>query len=273
MLYNIIPIIVILVCLSILIALLIRKFPQISDIEVSALSEEQDAQKRQAIIKRRWHRVVNEKKQKIHKIYVKVKNIFNKIYRNLYRSYKDLNNQELSKNLDPQTVNQKLSTIETNLKQARNYFKKEEYDKAEDCYIDILNLDSKNLKAYEGMVDIFIIKKEYDKAKETLIYILKIIRGLKKDDAKIIDNAKIAEFHFQLAEVFYEQQDNILAVEHYKKACFLCPNNPRYLDKLIESALILKDVKLAMDTYNKLMSVNPENKKLKKMGLQIRELM
>jgi large subunit ribosomal protein L6 len=48
--------------------------------------------------------------------------------------------------------------------------------------------------------------------------------------------------------------------------------NPKYLDLLIEVAILLNDKKMAMDAYNELRLVNPENQKLDSFKSRIGEL-
>jgi hypothetical protein len=57
-----------------------------------------------------------------------------------------------------------------------------------------------------------------------------------------------------------------------RKALEIEPNNPRYLDTILEISIIKKDKVLANETYKRLKEVNPENQKLAEIKEEIAEL-
>jgi len=50
------------------------------------------------------------------------------------------------------------------------------------------------------------------------------------------------------------------------------PNNPRYLDTMIEISIINKDKISALEAFDKLKEANPDNKKLEEWKKEIRKL-
>ena len=59
--FNILPLIIILICLAVIIFVVVRKFPQIANLDVENLLEEQEARKKNAMIEKR----VEEQSKKI----------------------------------------------------------------------------------------------------------------------------------------------------------------------------------------------------------------
>ena len=63
--------------------------------------------------------------------------------------------------------------------------------------------------------------------------------------------------------------DLLIEIKSYEPACDaiqqaveLEPQNPKYLDKLVEISVLCGDKKKAEEAYNQLRMVNPENQKL-----------
>jgi len=66
-----------------------------------------------------------------------------------------------------------------------------------------------------------------------------------------------------LGEVFEQTKRLDRALDSYLKSATIEPNNPKYLDKIIELAIKVEDVGLAKKTYRHLKKINPENSKVK----------
>ena len=86
------------------------------------------------------------------------------------------------------------------------------------------------------------------------------------------DIDKKAEIYFNLALVHKEADQLSEAREKLSEALKISPNNPRYLDTMLEISIMKKDKILAQSTYDKLAEVNPENKKLKEWERKIEEM-
>ena len=72
----------------------------------------------------------------------------------------------------------------------------------------------------------------------------------------------LAPRFFHLAELLLKVAQPETAKEAICSACELEPKNPRYLDLLIETAIICDDKLLAEKTWEDLRIVNPDNNKL-----------
>ncbi|MFA6306988.1 MAG: tetratricopeptide repeat protein [Patescibacteria group bacterium] len=286
--YNIIPLLLILVSLSVIIVIVSRKFSVLAALDVASIPAEKEAKFKERIISNRlkrniikyWARSIrvlaplgrlagSYMKSKLHKLY-QAKDIY----------------QENERVDGPETIDQLFS-------QAEELKKRDDLGSAEKKYIEIIGLDSKNIKAFKELGRIYFEKKEFEEAKQTFEHILK----LKEDDEDIYENlAKIAkekgdlneardeylksininkqnsQTYFNLAEVYRAMGKLPEAALNLKKALKIEPANPRYLDTMLEISIIIKDKALALDAYNKLLKANPENNKLEEFKRQIDEL-
>ncbi len=162
--------------------------------------------------------------------------------------------------------------IDQLLDEAAEYYKKEEFEEAEKKFIEIISLAPQEKKAYKGLGDLYMKKKEYKQALETYKFVLKIdLKGseevIKQEDGREIktfsNSIELADDHVDLGEVYMAMEDYLSAVEEFKKAVQLEPNNPRNLDLLIEGSINAKNKVLAIEALNALKRINPENQKLK----------
>ncbi|MFW5888739.1 MAG: tetratricopeptide repeat protein [Patescibacteria group bacterium] len=132
---------------------------------------------------------------------------------------------------------------------------KEDFEACESKLIEIIGADSKNVHAFEELADLYFDNKKYKEAEQTYEHLLKLFEENK-------DEHKRAEIYFDLGLVAKEQNKASKALKNIQKALKLAPNNPRFLDTMIEISIINKDKTLAKSAYDKLAEVNPENKKL-----------
>jgi tetratricopeptide (TPR) repeat protein len=88
----------------------------------------------------------------------------------------------------------------------------------------------------------------------------------------VVINDLLSPRFYHLAELLLKVNQPDIAREAIESALDLEPKNPKYLDLLIEIAILLSDKKMALDTYNELRLVNPENQKLDSFKSRINEL-
>ena len=75
-------------------------------------------------------------------------------------------------------------------------------------------------------------------------------------------NVERSHIFSRLAEVAKDSENKEEAIDNISRALVIEPNNPRYLDMMLEISIINKDKIKALDAYNKLIEVNPDNQKL-----------
>ncbi len=120
---------------------------------------------------------------------------------------------------------------------------------AEGKFIDVIRQDPRSPSAYKGLAEVYLAKKAWSEAQETLEFLAKLTPA---DTSVYLLLIRIAE----------EQGEQKRLLEYLAKIIELDPNNPRYLDLLIERAIMLGNRRLARQGLDRLRRVNPENKKI-----------
>ncbi|MFH1583133.1 MAG: tetratricopeptide repeat protein [Candidatus Falkowbacteria bacterium] len=285
--YNIIPLLLILISLSVIIIIVSRKFSVLAALDVESIPAEKEAKFKERIISNRLKRNIIKYWAKSSRVLAPLAQLASGYLKSrLHKLYQAKNVYQASERVEgPETIDQLFS-------QAEELKKQDDLDAAEKKYIEIIGLDSKNIKAFKELGRIYFEKKEFEEAKQTFEHILKL-----KEDEDIYENlAQIAkekgdlnqardeylksininkqnaQTHFSLAEVYQAMGKLQDAMRALKKALKIEPANPRYLDTMLEISIIIKDKVLALDTYEKLFKANPENNKLEEFKQQIDEL-
>jgi predicted Zn-dependent protease len=81
-------------------------------------------------------------------------------------------------------------------------------------------------------------------------------------DPEMLEGIVVSEIRFSLARVSYELGLMDEALEYTRQALDAEPNNPRYLDLILDLSIMRKDKNLAKSSWEKLSAANPDNKKL-----------
>lgn len=280
------------ISLGIVIFIVIRKFPQMANLDIENLPEEKIYQKKKQIINKRIDESSNVLKKKIVAFLVPLrKKIWGKLQLQ-FRIYvgkieRLLHHEEVLKIKQenevatPEDREQKLTQL---IADGEQHLQFGNYDQAEERFIAAIKNDAKSMEAYRGLADTYFAKNAIEEAKQTYQFLLKIKPD---DDTTLVKLAEIAEEQANLEEaISYYQQAVLLndsfsprfyhlaellvkvdqpqvAKEAVLQAVELEPQNPKYLDFLIEIAIICGDKTLALKGYNDLRLVNAENQKLR----------
>jgi len=156
------------------------------------------------------------------------------------------------------------------------------YEEAESKLIDILKLDPQYKEAYHQLAELYWEKKDYEHAIETYNYLLKIsadskvyqdlaaiaeergdLKEAEKNYLEALGNEdQDVEVYYNLAALYKQQENMDKSAEMINQALVAMPNNPKYLDFLLEISIIGQDKKTAKEALEKLTEVNPDNNKL-----------
>jgi tetratricopeptide (TPR) repeat protein len=283
--YNIIPLILILVSLGIIIVIVVRKFSTLANLNIESIQAEREARFQEQIIS-------NRIKRNYYKYYGKMLKILRPAYDGLGNffkwSYVKLIEFKENYNREKKTVGpDKRQTINKLFSEAEDSEKSGDLEKSESKYIEIISLDSKNFKAFKELGKLYFDRKDFNEAKQTFEHALKLLEHEnlqanteisngyldKNGQEKNVNlNNEIASIYFELTLVVKAMQNNDGALVFINRALSLEPNNPKYLDTKLEISIIKKDKISALEAYEKLKEVNPDNKKLENFNEQIREL-
>ncbi|MFA6918782.1 MAG: hypothetical protein WC244_01530 [Patescibacteria group bacterium] len=266
--------------------LIFRKLPDVKNLDISSIPDEKQVEARLKILESKFSRSSNETKERLSKI-------FSPTIKKSFSFFSDMKDRILSleahyKMRDKKLVVEKPKTIDELIKEGSELLNKEDYLLSEKSLIEVISRDSKNIKAYELLGELYFGNKSYDQAEEIYIYLIKLsavndsggegAKGKRLEDAEndLLDtvnvNIKIGTYYDDLAQI-YEIVDKMdKSLDCYLKANMIEPNNPKYLDKIIELSIKLGDRSLAKKTLNRLRQINPENGKLKDMESAIENI-
>ena len=274
MILFIISLAVIVLGLAVFGYLIFKKIPDLKNLNVESLIEEKQGQAKAHILEAKFLRLNSKLKSKINKFIVprqglladKIQKIKDKVAA-IEKQYKTGGEQAV-----------KPKTVEELFLEAAKFIEAKDYVSAERLLIEIIAKDNKNIQAYEKLGDLYFKIKSYDQAEEIYKYLLKlkivgdggkrVIRGHKMEEleaealSKLDIDSKIAVYYEELGQVYEALGKDNKALDAYLKATSIDPNNPKYLDKLLETSIKAKDRGLAKSTLNNLKKINPDNAKL-----------
>lgn len=287
--YFFLPFILILVSLAVIIGLLVRKFPELSLLQVEELPEVKEGKKKDEFLKKQVKKKNKEKLEKKRESWKPVIQMW-KNWQLTFRKYvgeieRKFFQQRVKKvreehHASGQSV---VQTVQTLLQDAKFALDQKQLDAAEKKYIDAIRLEPKNKDAYRGLGDVYFEQGHLQEAKETYLFLLHLTPA---DDALLLRLGEIEEENNNIqAAVDYYQKAVLLndatpsrfvkiadlmqrigqyetALEAAFQAVELEPQNPKYLDNFIELAIICENKTQAEKGYQKLRLVNPDNKKL-----------
>jgi len=261
--YNIIPLILILISLSVIVYIVVRKFSVLAGVDIDNIPAEREARVKERIISSRLKRNIFKWSSRLTKIFrfsAEKTGIFSKWIYNKLHELKESYGAEIV--LPTADKEKKISELSV---EAEEMIGEDNFKEAEKRLIEIIGLDSQNIEAFKSLGSLYFENKNYEDARQTFAHILK----LTKDSQ---NNEEIAEINFELALV--NRADGRLdeALRGVKESLKTVPNNPRYLDTMAEISIMKKDKISALDAYDKLVKANPDNQKLKDLKKQIDEL-
>ena len=246
---TIIITVLVLAALGAIVYIVIRKFPQLASMNVEESPRAKLKRLKQDIVAMRLLRKAQEARHKLitPENWARVKYL-------LAESYKKL--KLLEEKYKAHTTEAKMQLL---LKRGRAALS-DDLELAEQCFLDVITLDPRNLESYEALSRIYLTKKSFLEAIELLEFLVKL------------NPALAGRYLFDVAEAFLQSGDRKSAFNYALKALTEEPQSPKYLDFLIELA-ILEGRKREGEKYlETLREVNPENAKLADFENRLNEL-
>jgi tetratricopeptide (TPR) repeat protein len=261
--YNIIPLILICACLFIILIIIVRKFPALANLDVDNMPAEKEARFKEQIITGRLQKGMAKWKIRFGRFFgfwgAKIAALF-KISQEKLQAAKN----KYSSQKTPLSLEDKEKTIKELLLKNEILDDRENFEAKEGDLIKVIELDPRSAKAFIALGGLYLGNKKYEEAKQALGHALKLLGN---DDLD-----RQAEVYYDLAEVYEGTGELDDSLETAKMAVKLSPNNPRYLDALVEISIINKDKTSASEALERLAAVNPENGKLEDYQEQIKEI-
>ncbi len=281
--------------------IIFRHFPQLSNLDATRLPEEQTARKKKEIIDKRVDEQARHFQKRFgkrleplalpwKKIQLRFRIYVGKIERLWHHE------EVVKKSTNPGdalTDTDKEQKIFQHIQEGQNSLNHEHFEQAEEAFIAAIKIDQNSREGYRGLADTYLAKGNLPEAKETYQFLLQMepdndnvlvklgeIAESQGNTEEAIDcyqqavviNDLLSPRFYHLAELLLKVKQPDIALEAIQSAVELEPKSPKYLDLLIEVAILLSDKKLALEVYNELRLVNPENQKLESFKSRISEL-
>lgn len=268
-------IIIIIASLAALAYLFVRRFPDLKNLDVNSVVSEKQNEAKAKILQAKLSRSGVRFKEGAKKLATPIKDFFSGRLKELKEKVSRLEAQYQVNGATKETE----KSLDDLLKEADELLDKADFDLAERRLIEAVAKDKESVLAYERLGDLYYRKKNYDQAEEVYHYLLKL-KALKASGASgeikrgASDEAEadflasfgvepgVAGYYDALGQIYEVTDKGEKALDAYLKASSVEPNNPRYLDKLIEFGIKAGDRGLAKKAFNQLKEINPENAKL-----------
>lgn len=290
MLGIIVPIILIVLSLGVIGFLIYKRYSEITLLDIDTVPEIREAKKKYELVKRRLAERSKAQGKKSSETMLPF-NVQWKRMQERFRNYVNYVAEELRKEkstkeqeaLEEMPVEAKKEKVQALIQDAERAIGEEEYEFAEKCYIEAARIHPHAANAYKGLAEVYLHQGQLHEAKETFHF----LHQLKpEDDSVLLKLASIAEEQedIKTAVDYYEQALLIndshavrfaklgellgrlhqpqTALEAWHQAVELEPQNPKYLDNLIETAIMVEQKEIAQKYLQELRRVNPENKKI-----------
>lgn len=267
---------------------IIRKFPAMAAINTKVIPEERQNQLKAKLfeqrLERKLRRALSTATTRVKPFGRIVSRFASAQYQRvleLERRYKTRVDRGVVENGSPIEAGQRVEKL---LGEARALSAGGNLDQAERQAIAAITLDPHSVPAYRFLAEVYLEQRNYEDARQTLTFLIDRLKVQddevyaelgqaasgegKFEEAKtdleqsIALNSQVAQHHLDLARVHLAIGDSAAAFESAKRAVELEPNNPKFLDAMVDISIIAGKRDWANETLEKLGSVNPENQKL-----------
>jgi tetratricopeptide (TPR) repeat protein len=251
--YNIIPLIIILVCLAVIVFVILRRMSHLTSSHTLTTGEIVQKAKTRILdmrLKRKFSALGSKLKPFFGGMKKKMSSGLDKTKVKLESMRKEIEIEELPKEILTQDdFEKKQEFIEEQLQEAQELAIEENFEDAEKRFIDVISHDEKNSDAYFGLAELYAENKKYTEAIETFKYLHKLL----PESAKVL---------IELAEVYEQTGKSDQSLDAIKQAQLLEPRNPKILDMITNIYIKRGDKIGAQESLDILTEVNPENGKL-----------
>lgn len=238
--WTFLTVLIVLAAIAAIAVIAVRKFPQLASMNIEQSPAEKLKRVKEKIAVKRILRQVQATKKKIiaPENWARVKYLVGDAYQKL---------KLLEEKYKARTSESKIQLL---LKRGRVALV-DDPELAEQCFLDVITLDPRNLESYEALLRIYLFKKQVSEAVELLDFLVKL------------NAASAGRYLFEVAGALLNSGDGKGAWQYGIQAITFEPINPKYLDFVIELAILEKHKREGEKYLDKLREVNPENAKIK----------
>jgi len=290
----VIPVILLILSLLVIGVIVVRKLPQLSLLDLDTVPEVKQEKKKNKLLRKRQEKTtkeINEKAQKVVKPVVnsfkvlqkEFRNYVSKVQRTVEKEEEKITEKKVEEVQKAEPPQKKIDSCTQLLKDAKLSYEHGSYVDAEKMCIASIKQNPKCIEAYQILGDVYAKQDQTEEAEQTFQFLLQLDE---RNEYALVRLAEIAEergeFHkavdyyqeavlindslssrFQrIYDLLMKLEEHTTALEAAKQAVSIEPDNPKYLDNLVEASIIVGDKALASDAYERLRMVNPDNQKL-----------
>lgn len=281
MILTLVSILVTIACLAIILSIIVRHWHVLSSIDVDALPQTRDAKTKKRImsdrLRRQFHGVTATMKTRAEPLSELVRERTAGLRNAFWDALETLSKKRKRDVLDKEEEATPSSRVERTLAAAETLFEDEKFEEAEKRYIDIIAQDAKNLDAYEGLSWVYVRQKEWSSAQEVLEFLTAHLHELCRKEnidpsVQSTCEMRLAKSLMELSNVYRMRENKEAAERSIIEAVELQPQNPKFLDAMLEMYIILAKKREARAALSRLRDANPENQKLEEFEARIENL-
>lgn len=153
---------------------------------------------------------------------------------------------------------------------------------AEEKYVEAISWDAKDERAYRALAELYVSTRRSGQALETLDFLVKILRreygclhdmtGEAKCGASAAGHADLAAVYVQAGTAAMVGGNPAAAADRLVMAALIMPLNPRYLGLLVEARVAAGDKPGAAEALEALRQASPDNAKIAQFQAKIEGL-
>jgi len=245
--------------------IVLRKFSVVASIDTQSIPKHQQEVVRQKLAAKRLLRKFENAGGFLNRF---VKPFFLKLYewsksliQHLIKIERQISVSLAKKQSKKDGAHEKISELKEIAEEAKSA---EDYNEAEQKYIEMISLNPHSVEAYKKLGDLYMETKEYKSALETYTFIISLEKksGDTPQSVDVGAGSAIADHYADIARANIGLEQWAAASTSIDEALKFEPNNPKYLDILFNVSIQLKDTQRADEALTRLKEVNPENQKL-----------
>lgn len=264
--YNIIPFVLVLLSLVVIIVIFIRKFPQLSLLDVESIPEVKEGKKKDEFLKKKiekkaeitkkdWKKRITPIVQYLKEIQLSFRKYVGRVQREVSQNSGDESmvsleeKQEQEDNLGKETsseVGKKKGELKDLIQEGDYALANRDYEIAEKKYIAAIRIDPKNILAYRGLGDVYLHQGQLEEAEETYQFLLQL-------------NATNDNVYMKLGDLAEQKGEIEKAVECYQQAVLI---NDQISSRFIRLAELLKSIgqhSTAFEAVRQAVELEPDN--------------
>lgn len=262
MVFDIVPLIILFVALSVIGLVVWRRLPYISHLKVEETPEHQQAVVKQTILEDRLRRKLKEfTNWLVGGHHVRLLPRIG-LRTNLQKYWQALVKREeawrlsLFRRSHPAIQAEQLNE---GLKEATRLLLEQKLVEAEEKLLLLIRLAPRHRESYRLLAQVYELQKNWRDAAEAFRF-------------AVAEEVSTEEDYLYLGELYRQAGDHRQALEMFKEAYKLDPKDPKNLDFLCEESILQNNLKLAREALDILKEVNPKNQKIEVFEERLRGL-